>query len=60
MDGPRKNEGREGLELERLAAAIRGVEAGLEETRRRLPPEKRAELILAAYRLIEDEGRSEP
>lgn len=36
----------------RLEAAIGAVEEGLAETRRKLPPEKRAELILAAYDLM--------
>lgn len=36
----------------RLEAAISAVEEGLAETRRKLPPAKRAELILAAYDLM--------
>lgn len=39
-------------DLERLAAAIGAVEEGLAETRRKLPPDKRAELIFAAYQLM--------
>jgi len=36
----------------RLAAAVGAVEEGLSETKRKLPPAKRAELILAAYDLM--------
>lgn len=36
----------------RLAAALAAVEEGLSEARRRLPPGKKAELVLAAYDLI--------
>lgn len=42
----------------RLAAAIGAVEEGLAETRRKLPPEKRAELILAAYDLLAESKNS--
>lgn len=36
----------------RLAAAVVAVEEGLAELKRKLPPRKRAELILAAYDLM--------
>ena len=42
----------------RLVAAISAVEEGLAETRRKLPPDKRAELILAAYDLMAEPQQS--
>lgn len=36
----------------RLKSAIEAVEEGLSETKRRLPPAKKAELVLAAYDLL--------
>lgn len=36
----------------RLASAIEAVEAGLADTKRHLPPKKKAELVLAAYDLM--------
>ncbi len=42
----------------RLVAAISAVEEGLAETRRKLPPDKRAELILAAYDLMAEPEQS--
>lgn len=46
------------IDRARLGAAIAAVEEGLAETRRKLPPEKRAELILAAYDLMADPEQS--
>lgn len=36
----------------RLASAIEAVEAGLADTKRHLPPKKKAELVMAAYDLM--------
>lgn len=45
-------------DLERWAAAIAAVEEGLEQTNRRLDPASKAELILAAYDLLEEDSDS--
>jgi len=42
----------------RLVAAVEAVEEGLAELRRKLPPKKRAELILAAYDLMTEPEQS--
>jgi len=42
----------------RLIAAVEAVEEGLVELRRKLPPDKRAELILAAYDLLAEPEKS--
>ncbi len=42
----------------RLEVAISAVEEGLAETRRKLPPNKKAELILAAYDLMAESKQS--
>lgn len=52
LQGPRFGD------LDRLAAAISAVEEGLAETRRKLPPTKRAELIFAAYQLMAEPEQS--
>jgi len=39
----------------RLIAAVEAVEEGLAEVRLKLPPKKRAELIIAAYDLMNEE-----
>lgn len=43
-----------GLDREQVRMAIEAVEEGLQATKRNLPPEKKAALILAAYDLIEE------
>lgn len=45
-------------DLERWAAAIAAVEEGLDQTNRRLDPSSKAELILAAYDLLEEDSDS--
>lgn len=45
-------------DLARLKEAIAAVEEGLAETRRKLPPDKRAELIFAAYELMAEPEQS--
>ena len=42
----------------KLSSAIEAVEVGLQVTRRELPPSKKAALVLAAYKLLNDEGES--
>jgi len=42
------------VQRNRLIAAVEAVEEGLAEVRSKLPPKKRAELIIAAYDLITD------
>lgn len=42
----------------KLATAIEAVEVGLQVTRRELSPNKKAALVLAAYKLIDDEGET--
>jgi transcriptional regulator with XRE-family HTH domain len=44
---------------DRLRVAVEAVEEGLAETRRKLPPDKRAELFLAAYDLIAEMAEPE-
>lgn len=46
------------IDRERLEIAVEAVMEGLSETRRKLPPNKMAELILAAYDLISDSEQS--
>lgn len=46
------------IDLPRLAIAIEAVEEGLEETRRRLPAKKKAELFIAAYDLLGQSSQS--
>jgi transcriptional regulator with XRE-family HTH domain len=41
---------------DRLAFAIETIEAGLAETKRHLPPNKKAELVMAAYDLMSQPG----
>lgn len=48
----------QGIDSARLAIAIEAVEEGLEETRRRLSPKKKAELVMAAYELINQTSQS--
>lgn len=48
----------QGIDGVRLAIAIEAVEEGLEETRRRLSPKKKAELVMAAYELINQTSQS--
>lgn len=48
----------QGIDTVRLAIAIEAVEEGLEETRRRLSPKKKAELVMAAYELINQTSQS--
>lgn len=45
-------------DLERWASAIAAVEEGLSQTGRRLEPASKAELILAAYDLLEEDSSS--
>lgn len=45
-------------DLERWASAIAAVETGLAQTGRQLAPSKKAELILAAYDLLEEDSDS--
>lgn len=48
----------QGIDAVRLAIAIEAVEEGLEETRRRISPKKKAELVMAAYELINQTSQS--
>lgn len=48
----------QGIDAVRLTIAIEAVEEGLEETRRRLAPRKKAELVMAAYELINQTSQS--
>jgi hypothetical protein len=43
-----------GLDLPRFKLAIEAVEEGLEAVQRRMPPDKKAELVLAAYDLLDE------
>jgi hypothetical protein len=42
------------LGADNLSLAIEAVEAGLQVTRRQLPPDKKAALVMAAYDLIKE------
>lgn len=48
------------LDADRLSLAIEAVEEGLQVTRRQLPPDKKAALVMAAYALIKEGVSLEP
>jgi len=59
VTGQRPQASQPGLDdRNRLIAAVEAVEEGLAEVRRKLPPKKRAELIIAAYDLITEPEQS--
>jgi len=59
VTGQRPRASQPGLDdRNRLIAAVEAVEEGLAEVRRKLPPKKRAELIIAAYDLITESEQS--